>query len=102
MRDASDKVKDDCWNCVLWVEALVTEICCLCIWRNLVDQMIELPWNPDEEKHLRKCLLDFAIDNPSKAVGGLLVVFYLQVLHLYLGRDLLSILGLFEPHFLEK
>ncbi|KAL2525205.1 E3 ubiquitin-protein ligase HOS1 [Abeliophyllum distichum] len=78
LRDASDKVKDDCWNWVLWVEALVTEICCLCIRRNLVDRMIELPWNPDEEKHLHKCLLDFAMGNPSKAVGGLLVVFYLQ------------------------
>ncbi|CAA2973889.1 E3 ubiquitin- ligase HOS1 [Olea europaea subsp. europaea] len=78
LRDASDKVKDDCRDWVLWVEALVTEICCLCIWRNLVDHIIELPWNPDEEKHLRKCLLDFAMDNPSKAIGGLLVVFYLQ------------------------
>lgn len=62
-----------------WVESLVTEICCLCVRRNLVDRMIELPWNSDEEKHLHKCLLDCAVDEPSTTVGSLLVVFYLQV-----------------------
>ncbi|KAM7525513.1 hypothetical protein LguiA_015415 [Lonicera macranthoides] len=61
-----------------WVESLVTEICCLCVRRNLVDRMIELPWNCDEEKHLHKCLLDCAVDDPSTTVGSLLVVFYLQ------------------------
>ncbi|XP_010275373.1 PREDICTED: E3 ubiquitin-protein ligase HOS1 isoform X2 [Nelumbo nucifera] len=66
---------------VSWVdqmEALVTEICCLCIRRNLVDRMIELPWNSDEEKYLHKCLLDYATEDPSTTIGSLLVVFYLQ------------------------
>jgi E3 ubiquitin-protein ligase HOS1 len=75
--NASDKVKDEFRN---WVEILVTEICCLCIRRYLVDRMIELPWNSDEEKHIHKCLLDFAIEDPSTSTGSLLVVFYLQVL----------------------
>ncbi|KAH9721146.1 E3 ubiquitin-protein ligase HOS1 [Citrus sinensis] len=61
-----------------WLEVLVTEICCLCIRRNLVDRMIELPWNTDEEKYLHKCLLDSATDDPSTTVGSLLVVFYIQ------------------------
>ncbi|KAF7120469.1 hypothetical protein RHSIM_Rhsim13G0032200 [Rhododendron simsii] len=63
-----------------WVEALVTEICFLCIRRNLVERMIELPWNSLEEKYLHKSLLDFAVDYPSTTVGSLLVVFYLQIL----------------------
>jgi E3 ubiquitin-protein ligase HOS1 len=61
-----------------WTESLVTEICCLCIRRNLVDRMIELPWDSDEEKYLHKCLFDFATESPSTSVGSLLVVFYLQ------------------------
>lgn len=61
-----------------WLEVLVTEICCLCIRRNLVDRMIELPWNSDEEKYLHKCLLDSATDDPSTTVGSLLVVLYIQ------------------------
>ena len=62
-----------------WVEVLVAEICYLCIRRNMVDRVIELPWNSDEEKHLHKCLLDYAIGDPSSTVGSLLVVFYIQV-----------------------
>lgn len=61
-----------------WVEALVTEICFLCIRRNLVERIIELPWNSLEEKYLHKSLLDFAVDDPSTTIGSLLVVFYLQ------------------------
>ncbi|KAF5176232.1 E3 ubiquitin-protein ligase hos1 [Thalictrum thalictroides] len=64
-----------------WVdrmEALVTEICCLCIRRNLVDRMIELPWNSDEEKYIHKCLFDYTTGDPSTTFGSLLVVFYLQ------------------------
>ncbi|KAK4338220.1 hypothetical protein RND71_042707 [Anisodus tanguticus] len=74
----SGEVEDQCRSWGLWVETLVTEICCLCIRRNLVDRMIELPWSADEEKHLHKCLLDFAAEDPSTAIGSLLVVFYLQ------------------------
>ncbi|KAJ4954548.1 hypothetical protein NE237_011331 [Protea cynaroides] len=60
------------------MEALVSEICCLCIRRNLVDRMIELPWNFDEEKCLHRCLLEYATEDPSTTAGSLLVVFYLQ------------------------
>ncbi|CAK9185019.1 unnamed protein product [Ilex paraguariensis] len=77
-RNASDELKDECLSWTKWVEVLVTEICCLCIRRNLLDRMIELPWNSNEEKHLHKCLLDFAMEDPSTTIGSLLVVFYLQ------------------------
>ncbi|KFK36872.1 hypothetical protein AALP_AA4G182700 [Arabis alpina] len=68
----------DSWSWMEWMEILVNEFCCLSIRRNLVDRIIELPWNPDEEKYLHRCLLDSATDDPSSAVGSLLVVFYLQ------------------------
>ncbi|XP_016201462.1 E3 ubiquitin-protein ligase HOS1 [Arachis ipaensis] len=61
-----------------WVEVLVTEICCLCIRRNLVDRMIELPWNSEEEKYIHKSLLDCATEEPLRTTGSLLVVFYMQ------------------------
>ncbi|KAK2981617.1 hypothetical protein RJ640_012899 [Escallonia rubra] len=77
-RDSSVELKEEGQAWINWVETLVTELCCLCIRRNLVDRMIELPWNSDEEKHLHKCLLDFATDDPSSTIGSLLVVFYLQ------------------------
>ena len=78
-RDSVGDQKEECRTWVDWVEALVTEICCLCIRRNLVDQMMELPWNSVEEKYIHKSLLDFAGDDPSMTIGSLLVVFYLQV-----------------------
>ncbi|XP_010508965.1 PREDICTED: E3 ubiquitin-protein ligase HOS1-like [Camelina sativa] len=68
----------DSWSWTEWMEILVNEFCCLSIRRNLVDRIIELPWNPNEEKYLHRCLLDSATDDPSSAVGSLLVVFYLQ------------------------
>ncbi|KAK9284920.1 hypothetical protein L1049_024101 [Liquidambar formosana] len=77
-RNTSSDMNDEFRNWGEWVEALVTEICCLCIRRNLVDRILELPWNSDEEKYLRKCLLDYAMDDPSTTIGSLLVVFYLQ------------------------
>ncbi|RDX60208.1 E3 ubiquitin-protein ligase HOS1, partial [Mucuna pruriens] len=73
--DTSEKLKGQCSN---WVEVLVTEICCLCIRRNLVDRMLELPWNSEEEKYIHKCLLDYAIEDPLRTTGNLLVVFYIQ------------------------
>ncbi|GAB4850812.1 hypothetical protein Ancab_030112 [Ancistrocladus abbreviatus] len=76
--DSSDNVKDESRTSMNWVDVLVTEICCLCIRRNLVDRMIELPWNSDEESYLHKCLLEYAIDSPSTTVGTLLIVFNLQ------------------------
>ncbi|KAF5460151.1 hypothetical protein F2P56_020040 [Juglans regia] len=76
--NASDNIEGEFRNWEKWVEILVTEICCLCIRRNLVDRMIELPWNSDEEKHIHKCLLDFTIEDTSITTGNLLVVYYLQ------------------------
>ncbi|KAF5816276.1 putative transcription factor C2H2 family [Helianthus annuus] len=61
-----------------WLEILATEICLLCIRRNLVDRIIGLPWNVDEEKHLHKCLVDYVSVEPLTNTGSLLVVFYLQ------------------------
>ncbi|KAK9667980.1 hypothetical protein RND81_13G025800 [Saponaria officinalis] len=76
--DISDSLKNEFRVWTDWVLVLVTEICCLCIRQNLVDRMIELPWNYDEEKHLHKCLLEFATADPSTTSGSLLVVYYLQ------------------------
>lgn len=73
----SSKSGDDSW--IHQVKVLVTELCSLCIRRNMVDRMIELPWNSDEEKYLCKCLYANACRNPSSTCGSLLVVFYLQV-----------------------
>jgi len=83
--DTSDKLNGQYSGWLEWVEALVTEICCLCIRRNWVDQMIELPWNSDEEKYIHKCLLDYAVEDPAKTTGSLLVVFYIQVSRLAAG-----------------
>ncbi|KAL8136643.1 hypothetical protein V2J09_002644 [Rumex salicifolius] len=74
----SEHIKAKTCSWAKWVEFLVTEICLLCIRRNLVDRIIELPWNLDEEKHLHDCLLYHAIDDPSAIIGSLLVVYYLQ------------------------
>ncbi|XP_022718759.1 E3 ubiquitin-protein ligase HOS1 isoform X2 [Durio zibethinus] len=76
--DAFDDLKGECRSWMDWIEVLVTEFCCLCIRRNVVDRIIELPWNADEEKYIHKCLLDYAAVNPSTTMGSLLVVFYLQ------------------------
>ncbi|XP_074264768.1 E3 ubiquitin-protein ligase HOS1-like [Silene latifolia] len=76
--DASENLEDEFRIWTDWVLVLVTEICCLCIRGKFVDRMIELPWNHDEEKHLHKCLLDFATTDPLTSSGSLLVVYYLQ------------------------
>ncbi|KAF8108335.1 hypothetical protein N665_0111s0046 [Sinapis alba] len=76
VKDVSDDL--DNWSWTEWMEILVNEFCCLSIRRNVVDRIIELPWNSDEEKYLHRCLLDSATDDPSSPVGSLLVVFYLQ------------------------
>jgi len=73
----SSDSKLDSW--AYQVEILVTEICQLCMRRNLVDRMIELPWNSEEEKFLHKCLFEHACQNLASIYGSLLVVFYLQV-----------------------
>lgn len=78
-RNSTNDSNNELGNWVEWMDALVTEICCLCIRRNLVDRMIDLPWNSGEEKYLHKFLLDYAMENPSTTIGSLLVVFYLKV-----------------------
>lgn len=85
-----------------WVEILVTEICYLCIRRNMVDRMIELPWNSDEEKHLHRCLLDYAIGDPSSTVGSLLVVFYIQRYRYSQAYQVDLILKSVEQEFISK
>ncbi|KAK8483835.1 hypothetical protein V6N13_073416 [Hibiscus sabdariffa] len=76
--DAFDELKGQCRSWMDWIDVLVTEFCCLCIRRNVVDQILELPWNGEEEKYIYKCLLDCATDDPTSTIGSLLVVFYLQ------------------------
>lgn len=61
------------------VEVMMTEFCNICIERNFVDRMIDLPWDSEEGKHLHKSLLDCAREMPMEPCGSLLVVFYLQV-----------------------
>uniref|UniRef100_A0A0A8XUU2 HOS1 n=1 Tax=Arundo donax TaxID=35708 RepID=A0A0A8XUU2_ARUDO len=60
------------------VEVMMTEFCNICIERNYVDKMIDLPWNSEEEKHLHKSLFDSAREMPTDPCGSLLVVFYLR------------------------
>ncbi|KAF3795491.1 E3 ubiquitin-protein ligase [Nymphaea thermarum] len=66
------------YDCKHQMEILVTEMCFLCMRRNLVGRIIELPWNVDEEKCLRKCLLSSALEDLSSNSGSLLVVYYLH------------------------
>ena len=72
-----------------WMKILVTEICFLCIRRNFVDRMIELPWSSNEEKHLHKCLLEWSTAHPSSTIGSLLFVYYLQVISTFARYDFL-------------
>ncbi|KAH7654309.1 E3 ubiquitin-protein ligase HOS1 protein [Dioscorea alata] len=72
----SESLTPNSWN--HHVEVLVSEICYLCSRRNLVDRIIELPWNSNEEKYLHSCLFEYARQDPSSVHGSLLVVFYLQ------------------------
>jgi E3 ubiquitin-protein ligase HOS1 len=65
------------------VEVMMTEFCNICIERNYVDKMIELPWDTEEEKHLHKSLFDCAHEMPTEPCGSLLVVYYLRVNILY-------------------
>ncbi|XP_060674306.1 E3 ubiquitin-protein ligase HOS1 isoform X2 [Ziziphus jujuba] len=100
--DVSDDSKVECRSWRDWVEVLVTEICYLCIRRNMVDRMIELPWNSDEEKHLHKCLLDFANGDPSSIVGSLLVIFYIQRYRYSEAYQVDLILKGIEQEFISK
>ncbi|KAG0502217.1 hypothetical protein HPP92_002289 [Vanilla planifolia] len=72
----SNTVKSGLW--IHHMEILITEICSLCLRRNLIDRMVELPWDSMEEKFIHKFLFDCARQNPSSIYGSLLMVFYLQ------------------------
>ncbi|XP_062027506.1 E3 ubiquitin-protein ligase HOS1 [Rosa rugosa] len=95
--DSNDRYK---WED--WVEILVSEICFLCIRRNMVDRMIELPWNSSEEKHLHKCLLDYAMGDSSSTIGSLLVVFYIQRYRYSEAYQVDQILKNLEQEFISK
>uniref|UniRef100_M8BB76 ELYS-like domain-containing protein n=1 Tax=Aegilops tauschii TaxID=37682 RepID=M8BB76_AEGTA len=60
------------------VEVMMVEFCEICIERNIVDRIIDLPWDSEEEKYLHKSLFDSAREAPTGPCGSLLVVFYLQ------------------------
>ncbi|CAN6303629.1 unnamed protein product [Urochloa humidicola] len=75
MTHAEDAVRSS-W--IYHVEVMMTEFCTICIERNLADQMIDLPWDSEEEKHLHKSLFDSAREMPTKPCGSLLVVYYLR------------------------
>ncbi|KAM1787631.1 hypothetical protein ACFX11_038003 [Malus domestica] len=100
--DATDDSKSKYRSWEDWVEILVNEICFLCIRRNMVDRVIELPWNSDEEKHLHKCLLDYTIDDPSSTIGSLLVVFYIQRYRYFEAYQVDQILKNLEEEFISK
>ncbi|AQK55104.1 E3 ubiquitin-protein ligase HOS1 [Zea mays] len=87
MTHAEDALKNS-W--VYHVEMMVTEFCAICIKRNLVDKMMDLPWDSEEEKHLHKSLFDSAHEMPMKPNGSLLVVYYLrdEVLTITMPRKL--------------
>ncbi|KAG0497909.1 hypothetical protein HPP92_002600 [Vanilla planifolia] len=72
----SNTVKSGLW--IHHMEILITEMCSLCLRRNLIDRMVELPWDSMEEKFIHKFLFDCARKNPSSIYGSLLMVFYLQ------------------------
>lgn len=57
----------------------MAEFCTICIEKNLIDKMIDLPWDSEEDKHLHKSLFDSAREVPMKPNDSLLVVYYLGV-----------------------
>eukprot|EP00250_Pteridium_aquilinum_P020506 c24838_g1_i1 orf=214-3336(+) len=60
------------------MELLVGEICWLCVQKNLVAKLLELPWHEDEERILVKCLLQQATRDPCSTAGSLMVMFYIM------------------------
>ncbi|KAH7280650.1 hypothetical protein KP509_36G007400 [Ceratopteris richardii] len=60
------------------MESLVEEICWLCAEKCLVAQMIELPWDKDEERVLLNCLMNLATKDPCSSTGSLMVMFYIM------------------------
>ncbi|CAM0876098.1 unnamed protein product [Alopecurus aequalis] len=84
------------------VEVMMTEFCEICIDRNIVDKMIDLPWDSEEEKHLHKSLFDSAREMPTGPCGSLLVVFYLQRYRYLEAYDVHRSLQSFEQNALES
>lgn len=76
-QDVDDLEEPRNWS--LELEALVGEICWFSIRSNLLKEMTDLPWLSDEEKVVKKYLLDQAVQDPSSSAGNFLVVFYVQV-----------------------
>ena len=76
-----DGVKREGGDWLSSTEVLVSEVCRLCMGMSLLDKMLVLPWRKEEDKYVRKCLLDRAGQDPSCTAGNLLVVFYIQVLY---------------------
>ena len=95
MIHAEDTLKSS-W--VYHIEVMTTEFCTVCIERNFVDKMIDLPWDSEEEKHLHKSLFDSACEMPTKPFGSLLVVYYLRVNILILDFCFLFNTGLGGTH----
>lgn len=83
------------------VEVMMTEFCNICIERNFVDRMIDLPWDSEEGKHLHKSLLDCAREMPMEPCGSLLVVFYLQRYRYLEAYEVDRSLQSFEQNALE-
>ncbi|KAF0888472.1 hypothetical protein E2562_014710 [Oryza meyeriana var. granulata] len=83
------------------VEVMMTEFCNICIERNIVDRMIDLPWDSEEEKHLHNSLLDCAREMPMEPCGSLLVVFYLQRYRYLEAYEVDRTLQSFEQNALE-
>lgn len=80
-RSYVDCVKREGGDWLTSTEVLVSEICRLCMGMSLVNKMLSLPWRIEEEKYVRKSLLDHAGEDSSSTSGNLLVVFYVQVLY---------------------
>ncbi|KAL5683750.1 hypothetical protein ACJX0J_010135, partial [Zea mays] len=99
MTHAEDALKNS-W--VYHVEMMVTEFCAICIKRNLVDKMIDLPWDSEEEKHLHKSLFDSAHEMPMKPNGSLLVVYYLRRYRYLEAYEVDRSLQKFEQKILEN
>uniref|UniRef100_A0A0D9VYQ7 ELYS-like domain-containing protein n=1 Tax=Leersia perrieri TaxID=77586 RepID=A0A0D9VYQ7_9ORYZ len=83
------------------VEVMMSEFCNICIERNNVDRMIDLPWDSEEEKHLHKFLLDCAREMPMEPCGSLLAVFYLQRYRYLEAYEVDRSLQSFEQNALE-
>ncbi|KAL6636939.1 hypothetical protein ACP70R_024511 [Stipagrostis hirtigluma subsp. patula] len=84
------------------VEVMTTEFCTICIERNIVDKMIDLPWDSEEEKHLHKSLFDCARESPTEPCGSLLVVFYLRRYRYLEAYEVDHSLQRFEQQMIES